>query len=210
MRATLSDETFDTLPPHFDNSVLGLLTVQYWNEIVDGYDNYPSSFKRAFPFLLASLFYLRQELPATHPLWLARVFTSNKNMDNLRGKAITGVGNCIKAGMKATGIPPYLANAAQLSKLIIEVEYLRRTVFSKMDQLAAELPNSIANAVAAILKADFTINRVAPVSARDIEQRFREQTRTIVELVIQMNARSRISSTSRSSSCTGTARLERV
>ncbi|KAJ1441497.1 hypothetical protein B484DRAFT_299081, partial [Ochromonadaceae sp. CCMP2298] len=45
------------------------------------YDEYPGSFKRTVPYLLATLLYhldwLRATLSSQHPLWLQLLFTSN-------------------------------------------------------------------------------------------------------------------------------------
>mmetsp|Transcript_24788 Transcript_24788/g.53604 ORF Transcript_24788/g.53604 Transcript_24788/m.53604 type:complete len:558 (-) Transcript_24788:1093-2766(-) len=116
-----NDEGFAALPPHFCTEVLGLLTIDFWRTVVDGYDHYPNGFKSAFPFLLASLCYhetfLRDHLYSTHPIWNSRVYAQNPHLAALRaeGAVLSGIGFCPETGLKATGIPPHLLQLLAVS-----------------------------------------------------------------------------------------------
>lgn len=159
------DETFGVLPPHFDHATLELLTIDLWNEIVPGYDNYPKAWRSIFPFLLASLVhhepYLRENLRADHPIWTERVFTANRCLPSLRGKTLLGIGACAITKMKASGIPPHLAIAQRLASLTAAVMLL-----------AQNLPLTIAEKVDERIRESFVIEGVAPLSIRDLDSRF--------------------------------------
>ena len=65
-----NDSSFSSLPPHFGKD--GLDRIQ-WALILPLYARLPETFKRALPFLLASICYheqwLRSTLPTHHPLF---------------------------------------------------------------------------------------------------------------------------------------------
>jgi hypothetical protein len=187
-----SDEEFGTLPPHYSHETLAQLSDQFWNEIVSGYDNFPSSFKNAFPFLLASLFhheqYLRANLGAGHPLWTSRVFTHNEHIEMLRSSTLLGIGACKVTGLRATGIPTHLAIAAKVSELTREVEQLRSMFAKTMDKITAVLPDAVAAAVSNELRKNFTVEGVAPLTIRDIDARLsthHQDIRGMIEQVLE-------------------------
>ena len=78
----LDADEYDVLAPHFDIETLNYLSNYGWEKILDGYDNYPPSFKRAVPYLLASLVYHSNKghmlslFDARHPIFFQRVFTN--------------------------------------------------------------------------------------------------------------------------------------
>lgn len=53
----LDADEFDMIAPHFGSQTLVQLCEYGWEKILEGYNNYPASFKRVIPFLLASLMY---------------------------------------------------------------------------------------------------------------------------------------------------------
>lgn len=193
------DEEFGILPPHFSPEHLDLMTSQYWGQIVDGYDNYPESFKTIFPFLLASLIhhepFLRANLPAQHPLWTQRVFIANRHLSSLRGSTLTGIGACKVTGMKATGIPPHLAIASKVRELTEAVLSLRDMMTSLLQGLAQSLPAVISTKVSEELRQNFVINGIAPLTIRDIDVRMTEQRNDFRALIMQLMESSRGGST---------------
>lgn len=79
---TLLNENFAILPPHFHPDALTIIETQIgWNNILDGYNNYPASFKRIIPYMLATLVYhyyngnLHKLLPNAHPIFKQKLFT---------------------------------------------------------------------------------------------------------------------------------------
>lgn len=75
----LDADEFDIIAPHFSPETLIELYDYGWDFFVDGYINYPESFQRVVPFLLASLVYkghLQELLHVDHPLFSHRIFTS--------------------------------------------------------------------------------------------------------------------------------------
>lgn len=190
-----SDHTFGILPPHFDNEVLALLTLDVWKEIIPGYENYPKSFRAAFPFLLASLVhhepFLRANLRADHPLWTERLFTSSTIISSLRGKTLLGIGACPRTGLKATGIPPHLAIATKLKDLTDSLLAFRDSVMTVLDNFTTTLPEQIARKVEENLRQAFVINGVAPLTMRDIDSRFTVQHDNIRAILQEMIAAAR-------------------
>jgi hypothetical protein len=100
------------------------------NMRLSDYDGYPNCFKRALPYLLASLLFhhdfLRQNLDATHPLWNQRLFTIRINLNGstysnayvaMKDSLLTGHNYCPETSMQATGIPSHLAMAAEIRDL---------------------------------------------------------------------------------------------
>lgn len=199
-----SDEEFGILPPHFSPQHLELMTSQFWGEIVDGYDNYPESFKTIFPFLLASLIhhetFLRANLPTQHPLWSQRVFIANRHLSTLRNNTLTGIGACKVTGMKATGIPPHLAIATKVRELTEAVLSLRELMTSLLEGLAQSLPTVISTKVSEELRQNFVINGIAPLTIRDIDVRMAEQRNDFRALIMELMESSRGSTAAISSS----------
>ena len=117
-----SDIEFAALPPHFDETNGPLLTVGEWEDILPGFSTfYPDTFRVALPFLLASLVYHRQwlqdTLPAAHPLFKQRVWTSGI-VQRLSNKVLTGTFKNPVSNMIATGVPPMV----MLGNRIIDLE----------------------------------------------------------------------------------------
>jgi hypothetical protein len=69
----ITDLRFVVLPPHFSIDDLQIVNAIGWDSILPGFNNYPSSFKRIVPYLLASLVYhadwIKENLPVGHPLF---------------------------------------------------------------------------------------------------------------------------------------------
>lgn len=93
---------FDILPPHFNVEASRLLNGTFWNGILNGYDRYPSGFKRALPYFLASLLYhhdyLRSVFQPSHPIFLSPVFTRNVYLKDLKKGILLGYGACHVTG----------------------------------------------------------------------------------------------------------------
>lgn len=75
----LTESEFAILPPHFrPNTLSSLLTFDDWETLVPAYDLFPNSFKKAIPYLLASIVhhsdFLQETLPLKHPLFQTRLW----------------------------------------------------------------------------------------------------------------------------------------
>lgn len=177
----INDKAFATLPPHFATSYLNELSEIGWNNILEGYDDYPAGFRRIIPFLFASIVFheefLRKELSEMHPLWNQRVFTKIYQgvtiVDTMKGRVLTGTGCCASSTMVATGIPSHLAIAHELSELKQELTKLKEsherdmkasvdTMVSKMDMLPDRLRECLIQ--------HFIVDGVAPVNVADIQR----------------------------------------
>ncbi len=99
----VSATTFTTLPPHFTRDDLLSLGAIGWSHIFEGYDSYPQCFRRAVPYLLASIVFhhdwLKTNLPGNHPFWQQRLcigelpslLNGKKNLIlGLYGRVLTG------------------------------------------------------------------------------------------------------------------------
>jgi hypothetical protein len=187
-----NDEGFAVLPPHFCTEVNRLLTLDFWGDVVGGYELYPDGFKAAFPFLLASLFYheefLKQHLYSTHPLWNSRVFVMNEHLTSMRaeGAIMCGIGCCPETGLKATGIPPHLAIAGKVQTLIDECKRAHNDSELMRERIFAELPAAVARCVGEELRSNFIVDGVAPVSLHDINRRFDDMEGVIMRRLDQL------------------------
>jgi hypothetical protein len=118
---------FAILPPHFNSRDGQVLTTSEWNDILPGYETYPECFRVAIPYLLASLVYhsewLQSTLPAQHPLFLQRVWTSGI-ISRLKSKVHLGRVFNQATGMKSTGIPPSVVILGEFSELKARVQHI--------------------------------------------------------------------------------------
>jgi hypothetical protein len=73
--------------------------------------------------------YLVETLPASHPLFIQRVWTSGI-MNRLKDKILSGCGRNDKSKMFATGIPPHILLANELIKLESKLENLKTEVIT--------------------------------------------------------------------------------
>ncbi|ETP28117.1 hypothetical protein F442_22597 [Phytophthora nicotianae P10297] len=168
-------DRFGVLPPHFPSLITSQMTVQYWDEVVSGFSNYPRGIQSAFPFLLASIIfhedYLRKNLCENHPIFKSRAFSSNLLLHLQRDAPILSIGTSPVCSLKATGIPLHLAVAQQVRHLKEEVANLRTS-------METTLPSTIVRE----MRQHFVVNGVAPISLHDLDSR-------ISELETRMTAR---------------------
>ena len=156
-----NEPTFASLPPHF--SANGLAQVA-WTTVLPLYPRLPETFKRAVPYLLASICFheqwLRSTLPAHHPLFNTHLFASGQ-VAMLKVHVTAGRSHCPLTGMSATGIPPHLVLSNELVDVAKQTEVLKDALLEKCSQLPAEL-------VTVMLKR-FSINGAIPVTLDDIK-----------------------------------------
>jgi hypothetical protein len=156
-----NDATFATLPPHFDND--GLTGIQ-WSTLMPLYSQLPDTFKRAMPYLLASVCYhepwLRLNLPRHHPLFHSYLFASGE-VERLKAHVVTGRSRCPLTGMQATGIPPHLVLSNELTDVAKQTELLKEALLAKCSELPAELVS--------VMLSRFSINGAIPVTIDDIK-----------------------------------------
>ncbi|KAH9150391.1 hypothetical protein LEN26_004087 [Aphanomyces euteiches] len=169
-------EEFGVLPPSLSDQ----MNQQYWNQIVCGYDQYPAGEKSIFPFLLASLIhheeYLRANLNENHPIFHARVFTNNGLLHCLRGQTILAIGASPISGLKATGIPPHLAIAAKIKKLVERLGLmesricnLESTLKIESEKLLRSMKEEVPNLVAEEIRKNLVVEGAVPFSLRDMD-----------------------------------------
>ena len=156
-----NDSSFSSLPPHFGQD--GLDRIQ-WDSILPLYARLPETFKRALPYLVASICYheqwLRSILPAHHPLFATYLFASGC-VSSLKGFVIAGRSRCFITGMQATGIPPHLAMSNELTDVVKQTQELREELLTK----CSELPSALVN----VMLSRFTVNGAIPVTVDDIK-----------------------------------------
>ena len=156
-----NDAAFATLPPHFDAD--GLADIN-WPAVMPLYSQLPDTFKRAMPYLLASVCYheqwLRSALPAHHPLFHSYLFASGE-VKTLKAHVVTGRSRCPLTGMQATGIPPHLVLSNELNDVAKQTQVLKDALLAKCTELPAELVS--------VMLARFSINGAIPVTIDDIK-----------------------------------------
>jgi hypothetical protein len=168
-----NESAFASLPPHFD--AVGSAQVA-WTTVFPLYTRLPETFKRALPFLLASICYhedwLRSTLPARHPLFSTPLFTSGA-LDPLKLHVLSGCYRSALSGVIATGIPPHLAMSNELTAVVKQNEVMKAELLSK----CAALPSDVAN----VLLSKFSINGAIPVTLEDLKA-------VVAQAVSQMNS----------------------
>lgn len=120
---SLNNASFADLPPHFDLSRGTVLTTEEWELILPGYSTwYPVNFRHVLPFLLASLIYhrkwIQETFPAAHPLFNQRVWTSGV-LERKADGVLSGCMNNATSGLTATGVPPHLVLANEVTQVRI-------------------------------------------------------------------------------------------
>lgn len=157
-----NDSTFAALPPHFDAE--GLVLIQ-WTVILPLYTRLPETFKRALPYLLASICYhedwLRAALSARHPLFATHLFASG-TVATLKTHITTGRNRCASTGMLATGIPPHLVLSNDMTDVAKQTVQLKDEILNKCKELPAELVTVLMNR--------FSINGALPVTLDDMQR----------------------------------------
>jgi hypothetical protein len=156
-----NDSSFAALPPHF---APGALDELQWPRVLPLYSQMPETFKRALPFLLASVCHheqwLKDALPPHHPLFATYLFTSGA-VATLKPHVLAGCNRCPVTGLTATGLPTHLAISNELTRVVKQTQLLKEALLSK----CAELPSELAN----VLLSKFSINGAIPVTQDDIK-----------------------------------------
>lgn len=166
------DEQFGALPPHFTTEAASNLTVEFWRDVVPGYDVLPVEYKPTLKYLLATILYhepfLRRELDKQHPLFSSRIFAGNPILAILRSGVITGTGLCKLTGMQASGLPPHVVQAGKLDTMKQSVEDLRSHIERRLDELSNGLHESLGNNVVEKVRGSFLIEGALPVTLNDM------------------------------------------
>ena len=166
----LTSPRFADLPPHFNQKKGNVLTNAEWEFICPGYLEYfPPIFKQVLPYLLASLIFhqdwLKENLPPNHPLFNQTVWKGETGKENimvkLKDKVLTGCGDNDVSGMHATGVPPHVIIAGELAAVKDELAAVKSFVGKQFAELPEKLKASIL--------LNFTVEGVAPITARDVE-----------------------------------------
>jgi hypothetical protein len=156
-----NESTFAALAPHFSSD--GLEHIR-WSTILPLYSRLPETFKRALPYLLASICHheqwLRSSLPAHHPLFNTHLFASG-DVSVLKAHVIAGRSRCPLTGMLATGVPSHLVLSNEMSAVVQQTEILKDALLEKCTQLPAQL--------ATVMLSRFSINGAIPVTIDDIK-----------------------------------------
>ena len=185
----INDSGFSMLPPHFSEEDTLLLHNLGWENILSGYNNYPSSFKRVVPFLFASIVYhfnwLRENLCEEHPIRSSAIVSSaiqiNSSLSTLydffRSKVIVCCWKCEKTGMIASGIPPNLKTAIEVNNMTKELIELRNETQNRINEAVTrmitcidDVPASVRN----ILLDNFSIEGVQAITRSDISAMMQE------------------------------------
>lgn len=163
----MNDISFAILPPHFINdSYLELCN----NEMLPYYDEYPSIFKTVIPYLIASIImhrkWLVETLPAQHPLFKTRFWCQNINEAKYHNSVITGLNRDDSVNMRATGVPPHLVVANQVSEIIKTIDVMKDNFQNILDKLPQIVVDKILD--------KFVINGTIPVTRQDIIEILRD------------------------------------
>lgn len=165
-----TDTRFATLPPHF---IRHTVTDEQWLSILPHYHSYPTSFRTAIPYLLASIVYhkdwLRANLHADHPLFLSRVFTQG-HVRELHPYVVCGEFMCGNTGMMATGLPTHLSLTCKLDQVVTRIDGLEKQALAKLDKMEDTVPDAVVSKILSQLE----VNGAVTVSRLDFERMFQE------------------------------------
>ena len=161
---------FATLPPHFKPGE-AILSTQEWPSIFPGFANYPSSFKRLLPFLLASVVYhsdwLADNLPPTFCLFSTYLWTRNYHV-SLRSKVHTGNYYNAETKLAASGMPTHILLMYNFKSDIKSLQTELSSVSSKLDTFKSELSAKIDNLVLSSSGNSFTSSASPTIIAASV------------------------------------------
>lgn len=190
----LTGESFSVLPPHFSPESLEVLREVGWVNILEGYDRYPTGFKRALPYLLASLLYhidyLRENLSSQHPIWSQRMTTLRHQnvsfIEYFQPRVIHAVGHSVISNLRATGLPTTIVmkNTIRDHGLKIdELQHKQDQSTQVLQQYLKETFHDLPKKLKEHLLENFTIQGVIPINRNDIadmlDLRFERFERTL-------------------------------
>ena len=135
----LSPTEFDVLPCHFNNATMRFLDEYGWENILDGYEFYPSGFKRAVPFMYASMLYhflkgdLHKLLREKHPIFEHH---SLKKEDILERITLSDIilchELCTETRMEASGIVACIVSISVWStyfRVMLRIHIMHRVMY---------------------------------------------------------------------------------
>ena len=136
----VNDVAFGDLPPHF--STLSL-TQNEWESILPGYTHfYPSCFRRAVPYLLASIVYhsewLKSIVAKDHPFFRCLLWTS-RIVPTLVSQVQSGNLTNASTNMRATGVPPHVVLSSRMSNMESTLTSLNETVSEFVPKMGFEI-----------------------------------------------------------------------
>jgi len=179
----LNADEFDILCPHFGTNTLNELHDIGWNNILRGYEYYPTSFQRVVPYLLANLVYhwfkgnLQQLYDVCHPLFAQALFTEPTLINSLRDKVIIVHAYCDDTRMNAEGIPGIIMISREIRNFRTRYDTTCDLYDQRINELKGqinsvhqELPQTIVD----LLLQRFQINGAIPISITEIRSLINE------------------------------------
>ena len=181
----ITEPEFADLPPHFDQSEGAVLSVDQWEEILPGYSTfYPQSFRQVLPFLLASLVYhrnyLKDNLSASHPIFLTRLWTSN-TINELSEKIYCGTGKHPVTQMTATGIPPHILLANEIVALRAEMACMKDALIERLSDIPEQVRVSMLN--------NFRIDGTIPITITQVESMMQAMQASLLAAIAEQTVR---------------------
>ena len=180
----VNSQDFTVLPPHFTDLGLQRVLEIGWENLLEGFYDYPEAFRRVVPFFLASIVYhqdfLRQNLAKSHPLFDQRIFTQFVKLKDstfqcactaLKEFVVTGHDECKFTGMRATGIPSHLIVAKQVHTLSERITHLENALLTQQNNCLLQLLNEIKavpSQLCQLLLERFQVDGVAPLTRADM------------------------------------------
>jgi hypothetical protein len=169
----LDEIEFTALPPRFRPD--HFISAEKWKEIYPNYEEVPKCFRGVLPYLLASLVhhkeFLTTHLPNRHPLFRSTAWTSGL-IAELQPFVLSGFQQCELTHMKATGIPPFITQKAEILRLKNLVTTITSLVNSRSDQIESALKNfaeSLPHEVAVSVNKNFIIQGSQPLTQMQLE-----------------------------------------
>ena len=196
----INTSDFAILRPHLSTTGLKILREVGLENVIEGFKDLPSSFKRVVPVLIAQIgfhyqnnSYLSGAIDQTHPLWNQRIFTRSVLYDGklysciielLKTHILAGHVCCPDTQMQATVLPSHFlisTNISDLSARVASLEENHKLELEKCrDAILAQvalLPESLRNK----LLENFEIDGVCPVNMSDIKALIAAQSESLFD-----------------------------
>ncbi|KAF0706221.1 hypothetical protein AaE_014233 [Aphanomyces astaci] len=175
----VNDVEFGSLPPHFGPTMA--LSPSQWESILPGYSSfYPSTFRSAIPYLLASLVHhqawLKRNLHHSHPLFLSPVWLSG-SLALLASEVLGGTLHNPVSKLTATGIPPHIPLYNQLRAL----ESNMGALTNRVDEGFNAIPHQLRIAM------DATISSTASVTMDQLQSTLAQFEERLLQNMVQRN-----------------------
>lgn len=188
-------EEFQVLPPCFKDNGL-VLSPEQWEFVAPGYSEFPQCFKTVMPFLLASVVYhydsfimvkkddgTLANISPFHPILNSPLFRSGLIQQHLQQQLLplNKSGSCSISGMKASGIPPHVADNVLIRNVQAKFDALESKIDQYHKEMFTELPKNVGNHITE----EFIVEGVQQMSKSQLTVILNDHVRSSVKAALE-------------------------